>query len=138
MVTISLLERWSVHSWHNAGPQRHCCDRETKGGAAPPSLILPSCNTPAHKAPFNCSFILDVYFYSFRPLFAISCATVPSTLQAGLQHNPTISLPVKKANLRPRMWYFCIKAFWIFTFYKTVMKGTFMQAKIKFLERTIL
>lgn len=61
-VAISLLQRRSIHSWNNVGPSEASCDGKQNLGAVQPSPILLSCNTLAHKAPFNCSFILYIYF----------------------------------------------------------------------------
>lgn len=92
-VTISLLERCSVHSWNNADPSETSCDGKQRPGAAPPSAILLCSNTLVHKAPFNSSFILHIYFFCFRSLLASSCISFPTLQQARLQTGPKQKLP---------------------------------------------
>lgn len=85
-----------------------------------------------HKAPFNCSFLLDVYFYSLRSLFAISCIAY-STLQQAAPGTQPNHKPAREENeSQAKDSIICINASWVFTFYETVTEGIFVQAKINF------
>lgn len=104
-----------------------------KGLGQPHPHPFSSTATPlVHKAPFNCSFILDVYFYSFRSLFAISCAAYPTRQQAAPWTGPNHKPAIEENESQVKDSTICINALWVFTFYKTVTKGNFMQAKINF------
>lgn len=131
-MTISPFERWSFIHGTMQVPQRHHCEGKQRVGAAPPSSILLRCNPPCSQTPFNCSFILDVYFYSFRSLFAISRTAYPTRQQAAPWTQPNHKPAIEENESQVKDSIICINALWFLTFYKTVTKGNLMQAKINF------
>lgn len=134
-MAISLFEKWSVHSWHNADPSEALLWRETKSWGSPTLTILLYCNTPCSQSPFllllYSGYLLLLIQISF--CYLMHCISQPSKM-LDPEHSWTTSMPLKKTNPRPRIQWFCKNTLWVIIFQKTVTNDVFMHAKIKFME----
>lgn len=86
------------------------------------------------KAPFNCSFILHIYFFCFRSLLASSCITFPTLQQARPPTGPKQKLTSAEKTLRAKILMICINALKVFTFYLIAANAVLVQVQIKLLE----
>ena len=137
-VTISLFERWPVHSWHNAGPQTHrCAGKQRVGQPHPLSFSTPA--TPLLTKPLSTVPLFWMFTFTHSDLLLPSHVQRPPALPK-LNSDTTHHKPAIEENkLQAQdsvIWEKCFENFHFF--YKTITKGIFMQAKMKFLEITIL
>ena len=118
---------------------RHTAVPGNKEWDSPTLTNCPLLKHACSQSPFQLCLYSGCLFLLIQTSFCHLMHSVRQPSPKWILIQPTINLPLKKTSCRPRILWFGRNALWIFTFfYKTVTKGIFMQAKIKFLEITIL
>lgn len=95
-VTISLFERWPVHSWHNAGPQTHRCAGKQRVGQPQFLAHSPLLQHPCSQSPFQLCLYSGCLLLLIQTSFAISCTASPQPSLGLNSDTTTINLPLKK------------------------------------------
>ena len=118
---------------------RHAAGPGNKERDSPTLAHSPLRQHPCSQSPFQLCLYSGCLLLLIQTSFCHLMHSVPQPSPSWILIQPTINLPLTENKLQAQdsvIWEKCFADFHFF--YKTVTKSIFMQAKIKFLERTIL